>query len=247
MKDHGLHRVPPSVRALLREFRDRLVTILGVELVGVYLMGGIAFPGFRPSGDVDFFVVTRGILRRRQREELSAIHRTLAETHQFGNLLDGFYISSARARSGLRPTGLGGGRDDSWALHREHLRRGAYIALVGPPAKDVFLAPTPSELERDLAREELYALSKLGDHPHWAVLQLCRIALSRTTGNVVRSKLQAGEWALTHFPREWHPLLRSALKIYRGRGGSGDFARVKRQSAAFSLIATPRSTGRRRS
>ena len=94
-----ISKLPSKVRELVEEFRDELFTVLGTNLVGAYLHGSIALPGYEPhAGDIDFHVVNRRPLAREEIKRLDHLHRALAARFEFGKRLDGFYIPLAKAR-----------------------------------------------------------------------------------------------------------------------------------------------------
>ena len=212
------------------------------ELIGLYVFGSAAFPGFVPgSGDIDFIAVTRRFPSKEQRERLAGIHRELAESFRHGALLDGFYIPIHKARRRRIPDrlafgahgGLGtGGRDASWALHREHLRAGACLVLHGTPPKRLLAPATRREINCALRRERQDLRTVLDEYPAYAVLNLCRLEYSERRGEVVLSKLQAGHWALSHLSA-WRPLVEAALRAYRGRPEKRDARRLRSETLDF--------------
>jgi predicted nucleotidyltransferase len=233
---------PRCIRPLLAAFSEALKETFGPELVGLYVFGSAAFPGFVPgSGDIDFIAVTRRFPSREQRERLAGIHRELAESFRHGALLDGFYVPIHKARRRRIPDRLAfgahgrlgvGGRDSSWALHREHLRAGACLLLYGAPPRRLLLPATRREIDSALRREREEVRAVLHEHPTYAVLNLCRLEYSARRGDVVLSKLQAGRWALSHL-RAWRPLVEAALRTYRGRPEEGDARRLRREALDF--------------
>ncbi len=231
----------PSVKSLVEGFRGELLKILGRKLIGFYLLGSIAFSGFVAGGDIDFFVVTKRPLTVREKEELVRMHGRLAHRYRYGNLFDGFYISVARARSPRAPRALGGGRDDAWPLHRAHLRHGAYIRLYGRPAERVFGPVSRSEIRRALRAERVFVERLLPKYPYWCVLQLCRLLYSHETKEVVVSKLGAAEWALGCLPQARCPLIRAAVRVYRGRGARSDYRILSKGVQGFFEFASKRT------
>jgi predicted nucleotidyltransferase len=235
-------RAPRCIRPLLDAFSEALTESSGRELVGLYVFGSAAFPGFVPeSGDIDFIAVTRRSPSKELRERLARIHRELAASFRHGALLDGFYLPLHKARSRRIPERLvfaaqgrlgTGGRDASWALHREHLRAGACLVLHGRAPDRLFPAATGREIAAALRRERQYLREVLRRYPAYAVLNLCRLEYSRRRGEVVLSKLQAGRWALTHLS-DWRPLVEAALRTYRGRPEAGDARRLRRETPGF--------------
>jgi predicted nucleotidyltransferase len=233
---------PRCIRPLLAAFSEALKETFGRELVGLYVFGSAAFPGFVPgSGDIDFIAVTRRFPAKKQRERLAGIHRELAESFRHGALLDGFYIPLHKARRRRIPDRLAfgahgrlgaGGRDASWALHREHLRAGACLVLHGASPRRLLPPATRREIQSALRREREDVRTVLHEHPAYAVLNLCRLEYSERRGKVVLSKLQAGRWALSHLGA-WRPLVEAALRTYRGRPEAGDPRKLRSEALDF--------------
>ena len=235
-------RAPSCIRPLLDAFSDALTKTFGRELVGLYVFGSAAFPGFVPkSGDVDFIAVTRRFPSKEQRERLALIHREIADAFRHGALLDGFYVPLHKARRRRIPDRLvfaaqgrlgRGGRDAAWALHREHLRARACLVLRGGAPDRLFPPATRREIAVALRRERQYVREVLRRYPAYAVLNLCRLEYSKRRGDVVLSKVQAGRWALTHL-KDWRPLVEAALRAYCGRPEGGDARKLRRQTPDF--------------
>ncbi len=230
--------IPRSVRALLHDFQRGVQGVLDEAPVGIYMLGSVAFPGFEPGGDVDFFVVSRRSPAQAHLKALRRMEQDLVRRHPLADHLDGFYISMAAARSHRAPKGLAGVRDNAWPLHRAHLRSGAYIRLLGPPAKRIFAPVSWREIDRALRGEHAFAREQAQRYPYWTVLQLCRLMQSYETGNVVISKLQAARWALRYLPEEWHPSIDAALRVYRGRQKREDIRSLKSGIRAFMSFAS---------
>jgi hypothetical protein len=162
-----LASLPADIRQLIGSFRLELVRTLERNLVGIYLFGSIAFLGFEPrSGDIDFYVLISRPLTQIQMKALDTMHRILGRSFRFGKALDGCYITLSKASKRRIPTRLvfaaGGrvhknGRDDAWALHRQHLRQGACIVLYGPKPKTIVPSPSWDEIERALKFEFSFA------------------------------------------------------------------------------------------
>jgi len=211
---------------LAEKFREGLLTSLGGNLVGAYLHGSIAFPEYNPkAGDIDFYVVVRRSLNRREIESLNRLHRSLAAKYGFGNKLDGFYIPYATARRRENPRNLvygahgrihRGGSDDAWPLHREHFARWAYLRLFGPGASRIFPRAYWSEIRTALYRQLVYARKIIDSDPWWSVLNLCRLVYNFEKGGIAVSKLGAAKWALKRLPSRWKPVIRSAVRTYKG-------------------------------
>jgi hypothetical protein len=231
-------------------FRIELVRTLERNLVGIYLFGSIAFPGFEPrSGDIDFYVLVGRPLMPIQIKALNIMHRNLSSRFRFGKALDGFYITLLKASRRNIPTRLifaadgrlhKGGRDDAWALHRQHLRQGACIVLYGPKPMTIVPSPSCDEIEKALNIEISFAKKVIHKYPYWTVLNLCRLIYSFENRQVIVSKIQAAKWALRKLPNHWRPLIQSALRVYLKRQKHADQKTLKRNVDAFFKFALGR-------
>jgi hypothetical protein len=237
-----------SVRQLVTSFREDLVSVLGRKLIAIYLFGSIAFPGFEPrSGDIDFYVLFRHPLTPAEKRRLQTIHHRLSLRYRFGKALDGFYIPLTKARRMTAPTHLdyasngtlrSGGRDNAWALHRQHLRKEACLILYGPKPKRIVQSASWHEIQRDLNTEFSYAKRVMHKHPSYAILNLCRLIYSHEKKQVVISKIQAAKWAEQNLPIQWKTLIRTALKVYQRK--KSDQRTLRRNCDSFLEFASER-------
>lgn len=237
-----------DIRQLIASFRIGLICALGRNLIAIYLFGSITFPRFEPrSGDIDFYVLLRHPPTPTEKKALDTIHRKLSHRFRFGRALDGFYVPLAKASRRTIPTRLvfaadgrlhRGGRDDAWALHRQHLRRGACLVLYGPKPKTIVPSASWREIERDLDAEVSFARKIMRKYPFWTVLNLCRLIYSFEKRQVVVSKMQAAEWALRNLPTQWRILIQSAMRVYLRK--RGDQRILKKYSNAFFKFASDR-------
>jgi predicted nucleotidyltransferase len=250
LSNFRLNSLPPDVKLLVEAFREGLLTSLSKNIVGAYLHGSIAFPEYNPEvGDIDFYVVVHRSPNRSEIRSLDRLHRSLAAMFQFGRRLDGFYISNAAARKRENPKELiygshgrihRGGSDDAWALHREHFARSAYIRLYGPKASKIFRRTKWQEIRTALYRQLVYARRIIDSDPWWSVLNLCRLFYNFKTGRIAVSKLSAANWALKSLPSRWKPLIRSAIKTYKGTADKRDSTVLRRDARKFLGFASVR-------
>ena len=173
----------------------------------------------------------------------------MAARFEFGSKLDGFYIPYASARRRESPKNLvygahgriqRGGSDDAWAIHREHLARSAYIRLYGPRASRIFSRPDWEEIRSALYRQLVYARKIIDSDPWWSVLNLCRLVYDFKRGGIVASKLGAARWALNRLPSRWKPVIKSAIKTYKGIADRKDRTILKRDARKFLGFASIR-------
>ncbi len=241
-------RLPPEIRGLVEAFRSGLIEALGRNLVGVYLIGSVAFEGSkRHAGDVDFHVIIRRPLTSKEKRALEHLHGGLARGHRLGNELDGYYIPVSTARRRRRSTGLAfwaaghmhdDGSDETWALHRAHLRQGAFIALAGPDPRRIYPPASWREIAEELDRELVLLRNVLRRYPVYCTLNLCRLAYSWKERNPVVSKEVAGAWALETVPERWRRLIAAALRSYQGEETQEDVRLLKRSVTGFYGFAS---------
>ena len=222
----------------------------GDNLVGAYLHGSIAFPEYNfEAGDIDFYVLTHRSLNGTEIKSLDHLHRSLAAKFEFGSKLDGFYIPYAAARMQENPRNLvygahgrihRGGSDDAWALHREHFARSAYIRLYGPRASRIFSRPNWKEIRSALYRQLVYVRKIIDSDPWRSVLNLCRLVYTFKTENVAVSKLGATRWALKRLPSRWKPVIRSAVKWYKGTANRRDRTILRKDARKLLGFASVR-------
>jgi len=209
-------KIKEHVDVISKAFVEGLRRILGKKLHGLYIYGAAAFPDDVPTGDIDFHVILTDPLTDEERLHLEKFHDTLGrEFPPLGSEMDGYYILLADARLTSPPRSEMWARatDNSWALHRAHIRAGRVIVLHGPDPKEIYPPAAWPEIEQTLEWELAYVLDHLDQYPDYCILQLCRLIYSHQTRNVVVSKAQAADWASKALP-EWGRHIELARKSY---------------------------------
>ena len=134
--------------------------------------------------------------------------------------------------------------DDSWALHREHIRAGRQISLYGQDLRSIYPAATWEELELALESELYFVEKNLAKDPAYCILNLCRLVYSFETGDVVISKAAAAEWAAAEMA-EWKSLIDMAVRSYLGETSQQDHY-IMQSEAANMLDAAKKNIGESR-
>ena len=129
--------------------------------------------------------------------------------------------------------------DQSWALHREHIRAGRHIALHGPDPREIYPPTTWPEIEEALDWELRYVADHLGQYPDYCILQLCRLIYSHETKDVVVSKAQASDWARDALP-PWRRHIELATKSYARQATPEDRQFMLAEVGAFLQFARTR-------
>jgi hypothetical protein len=219
--------------------RRGLLEIFGNDLVAVWLYGGSLFSPI--ALDIDLHILLARAPNEQEGQEIRELHATVSKNERWVDEFDSWYILAQDARRAEPPPNIGpwhpGIPDSHWPLHRAHWLAGACIVVHGLTPSEVVQQPTWDEIEQTL-RDELKDEAKDGgregaaDSPYWT-LQLCRVLASLETGNVVRSKLDSGTWALERLPQQTHQIIKAAMRYYTRSSQRDDEELIKRQYAAF--------------
>jgi hypothetical protein len=214
---------------VLIDLHERVTSILGDRLFGMYLYGSLATGGFKPSrSDIDFVAITESSLSTPIIESLGAMHRTLALMPKWYQKLEGAYVPKAvirhhDAQHPPVPT-INEGRfyvaplGSDWVIQR-HILRTSTAIISGPPLISLIDPVLPADLKSSVLEvidtwwEPMLANpSRLQDpgYQPFAVLSMCRALYTVTKGELA-SKEGAAHWALETQPAEWSSLIEHAL------------------------------------
>ena len=217
-------------KALLNAIRSDFESILGENLVGMYVHGSIAFGCFSwEKSDVDFIAVVekplshehqiaiiRALLARTpdappkgiemsvvlKEHCLNFVYPTPFELH-FSNAHIDAYTEDIDAHC----RALHAQSDPDLAAHFAVIREAGQV-LYGLAISEIF-SPVPRNA---LLESILLDIGEPGEDPLYHTLNLCR-ALALYDENRLLSKAQGVSWALPRFP-EYGSLLHSALNAY---------------------------------
>ncbi len=216
MSTPDLPPLPDDVVAVAAALRDGLEERLGDAFAGLFLYGAVAFP--RPprwSIDFDFHALLQRPPTPAEGAAIGDLYRSLAATSALGADLDGYLVLLEDARRAEPPVHQldPSVRDEAWALHRAHVHAGRYFVIDGVDPRGLVPEPTWPELDKAL-RAELRFIESHPDATAFGFLNGARILASYERRDVVLSKYEAAQWALTSLPDEWNPLLRAAVRRY---------------------------------
>ncbi len=236
-----LKDVPSTVHRAAAGLRDGLVDLLGADLAAVWLYGAPLFgPHFL---DIDAHVLLRRSPTPQEGRGIPDLHERIERSLPGGAELDTWYILLEDARLASPPPNVGpwnpGLRDGHWPLHRAHWLAGAVVVVHGLSPSQVVPAPTWEELAATLRAEAAEAADHLGRGTAYWTLQLCRVLASLETHDVVRSKLDSGEWALRRLPRRTHAIIRAAGRFYTGEARADDQHLIAQSFAGFHQAVRP--------
>jgi hypothetical protein len=232
-KQYTPHR---DVNAILDILLKDIKEILDGQFIGMYLYGSLASGDFDPkSSDVDFVVITEGILPDEAISKLEGMQKQIWSSGlKWTAKLEGAYIPKDLIRR-HDPNGRPcptvnegqfyvGHLGSDWIIQRHVIREcGAVLEGINP--KLLIDPVSPDEIRQAVmgALDEWWF--PMLDHPNWlsdrgseyhafAVLTMCRSLHALKHGSIV-SKPTASHWAQTEFC-EWSSLIQKALISQHG-------------------------------
>lgn len=233
-------KIQKEIKELCDAFLKNLVAILGNNLHGVYLYGAVAFPDTTSVRDIDFHVIIKHPLNDSEKTQLKNLHIALAmEYPPLGAELDGYYILLQDVRNSVPPGDQlrDNIKDNSYALHCEHLRSEHRIILYGPEPERIYPKPSWMDVSNALEEEFDYVKKHLDDYPDYCVLNLCRLMYSYETQDVVVSKRASGRWAKVKYS-QWEHIIEAAIKSYDNQATKEDLELLKSEIHNFLDFAS---------
>ena len=243
------------MESILKEFVDMSRAVFGNGLIGVYLHGSSVMGCFNPEkSDLDLIVVIdspfsdgsklrfleavvdlsargpkKGIEMSVVRREVCApfVHPTPYELHFSIGHLENYTRDPAGFVREMR------GVDRDLAAHFTIIRaRGK--CLYGAPIEEVFAQVPKADYMDSIYFDVCDAAEEIAEYPLYLTLNLARV-LAYKEDELVLSKKEGGEWALSHIPREFHPLIREALREYAGSAAGSYDAELAKKYAGYML------------
>jgi len=226
--------IKAEVNTLLTEFQ----TLLGEQLVGVYLHGSLASGGFNPErGDIDLIAVTtQKIVLEMKRKIVELLLRiskapcpveisflVQQDIMPYHHPLPFDLHYSERWRERLQQDV----RDGNWqrwdatmrydsdlAAHLTVLHHDG-ICLYGKPIAGAIPDVPEQDFRAAIVEDFQLALGKRARDPIYFVLNACRVYAYLRDGELL-SKDEGGVWGLSNLPAQFHVLLNQSLALYRG-------------------------------
>ncbi|HEU4326509.1 MAG TPA: aminoglycoside adenylyltransferase domain-containing protein [Roseiflexaceae bacterium] len=258
--------IPPQIRLVLDDYVDLVGAALPGLLEGLYLHGSVALGAYLPGrSDIDFIAVTSRRCTPDDIAALTQVHAALLRRHPAPQL-EGGYLQwqdlglledtippHPHIHDGvLHPSGFHDINHVTWWVLKQH-----GLAVLGPPADQLAIEVDWDDL---LARMHhnlnsywagfisrpsrmLWLLDDSGIQ--WTVLGVLR-QFYTFRERAITTKIGAGHYGLLHLPPQWHGLIREAIDIREGRGGSFGRSRLVRAFVArafLQLIVTACNTG----
>lgn len=226
----------PDVNAALSLLHEKVQSVLGARLVGLYIHGSLAAGDFTPQrSDIDFVAATDGILPAEILPQLEAMHAGVyASGLEWARKLEGSYVPIKALRvydpnnchfPALRCDGSFAidGHGPDWIIQCHVLREQGF-ALSGPPAQTLIDPVTADDLRRATAGilHEWWApvlddqtRLQTAEYRAYAVLTMCRGLYTLQHGSIV-SKTKAAEWCAQGPGQSWAEMIRRALSWREG-------------------------------
>jgi hypothetical protein len=228
----SLDQLPEATRDTVTRLCQGLAEVFGDDLAAVWLYGGSLFGPV--ALDVDLHILLARAPGTREAATIRRLHAAISQNRPWEDEFDSWYILLEDARRPEPPANVGpwnpGFRDGHWALHRAHWLAGACIVVHGVSPSAVVPPPTWDEIASTLYAEMKAEAREGGGEgraasPYWT-LQLCRVLASLETGEVVRSKVDSGTWALERLPEDAQAVIKAAMRYYARSSEGGDQALI---------------------
>ena len=241
--------------SLIDEFVDRTRSILGDDLVGVYLHGSAAMGCFNPQkSDLDYIVVVdrplADAVKRAFLEmvvdlnaqgpakgiEMSVVLRKVCrpfvyptpyELHFSAGHLDAYRADPEGYICRMQ------GDDRDLAAHFTIIR-GRGRCLYGAPIEEVFDQVPRRDYLDALWYDVENAREEIATYPMYLILNLARVLAYGSEG-LILSKKEGGAWALENLPPEYRPLIRDALGEYTESAPVVYDAALAKRYAAYAV------------
>lgn len=222
----------PDVNEVLNLLLLNVKRILSDQFVGMYLYGSLSGGDFDPeTSDIDFLVVTAGILSEKIIAELEAMHKeTWATSLKRAGELEGAYVPKELVRrhdpNGTSCPTVNEGRfyvaplGSDWIIQR-HVVREYGVIVEGPDPKTLIDFVSPDEIRASVMGILQEWWFPMLDDPSWlrghgnaysafAVITMCRVLHALEHGTVT-SKPKAVRWAREILDESWLPLIDKAV------------------------------------
>ena len=251
--------MPPDITTLLDTLLSRIHSILGDNLVGLYLYGSLVTGDFDYNiSDIDLLAVTTSDINDTQFSHLARMHNDIAaRNQQWQDRIEVAYISIAALKTyNSHPSPIAvispgepfhikeAGKD--WAINWYVIRQKG-VALYGSPPTTLIDPISQQQFHQiviDQTRDWANWLGHIKSRPYQAyvILTMCRALYAFQNGEQV-SKKQAALWAQRELP-QWSSLIANALswrEAYREQ--NVDHKATLSQTIEFVLFVIGRVTG----
>lgn len=227
-------KTPKYAKTVLKETLTKLHSIIGKNLIGIYLYGSLAMGCYQPRrSDMDVIVVTKKKLARKDCESvLEFLKKTRARDRRIElSIIDLGALQNPRYPMwvNLHYEYWGNvfeNEDDEEILSNLYTTKQRGFRVWGAPTKDIFSNIPGQYHVKSIIQDILHTRRYIHDGPdqigydvavYW-ILGSCRILAFFKEGKVL-SKLEGGQWGLLNLPKQHHSLIRQAMFCYQGKNG----------------------------
>lgn len=243
--------------SLLGSFVEQAENILKDNLAGIYLHGSLVMGCFNPlKSDIDLIIVVDrplpdpvkrafmdmvvdcNALAPGKGIEMSVVLREVCRPFVYPTPFELHFSQSCLKWYTEDPEGYirkMNGTDKDLAAHFTIIsKRGR--CLCGAPVQDVFAGVPDRDYMNALWYDVEGAAGEIAENTMYLTLNLARVLAYKEEG-LVLSKKEGGDWAISHLPPEYHPLISSALREY---SESADVAYDKALAKRYAEYAIAR-------
>jgi len=237
-----------DINDLLADWMEGAKNILGVNVVGLYLSGSLAYGDFMPGrSDIDLQAVVHRPLSQDELESVEQLHKELNERYPaWKSRLECSYVPLELMQETLPPKNprpwwgfdtlyAEAPAGNEWIINHYFLAKHG-VALFGPDFDTLIPPLDMREVKKASARDLSEEWEpKINDYEwlsnshcqSYTVLNICRI-LHAVVGDGPGSKKVAAEWARSVCP-QWRDLIEEAEQWEYGK-------EMKRQAEAIAFI-----------
>ncbi len=219
----------PELNRILNIFSERLQTVLGENLLGLYLQGSFVLGSGDLHSDVDFLAIIENDFDAEMVQKIEAMHQAIYDIYpQWSSHLEGSYFPRKLLTetfpnytpiwyldNGAKQ--LERSTHDNDALVRWVTRERGITLFGDAPATYIPEIPA-NALHQDIRHtmtewgqeivDKTYDINNLWAQP-FAVIMYCRMLHTLAT-DVIDSKPAAVQWGLDNLDSQWHDLIQTA-------------------------------------
>ena len=224
---------------LLEEFTEQTIRILKDDLAGVYLHGSYVMGCFNPEkSDIDLIIVVDhhlsdsvkreyldmvvryNVLGPAKGIEMSIVLRDVCKPFVYPTPYELHFSSGHLDRYKDDPDGFAhemNGTDKDLAAHFTIIKKRGRC-LYGAPVEEIFGEVPSCDYMDSIWYDVENAADEITKYPMYLTLNLARVLAYKEEG-LVLSKKEGGEWAISHLPSEYCPLIGDAICEYCENAG----------------------------
>jgi hypothetical protein len=249
------HRIHPTLYPLLQEYTGSIRQAMAGNVTAYYLEGSIALDEFNPRlSGIDFITILKSRATVVDFDNIQRIHRRMERN--FPWKMSGRYLQSQDLgcrEQAQEPFLIYHDGKLRWSQHFElsevtwWILKNHGIAVFGTP---------PQTLNIRLNMEHLIQVQNKNLNTYWArwTTRPCHIlALTSDWGvqwtvlgvlrpyytireHKITTKVKAGDYAISHLPSRWHPIIREAIALRENPDPARNRSRFRRAFDAFHFL-----------